>query len=72
MGETASVGTMKVRKKLWRRASRVANSVSGMRWPIPGVGTMTICGGGAVVLDESWVASIVDTEVIASHALCNL
>lgn len=44
-----SVGMRKVTRKLWWRTSRLASSTSGMRWPIPGLGTMaTWCGSGSV------------------------
>ena len=39
-----SVGMMKVTKKWWWRTSRLASSASGMRWPIPGLGTMATWG----------------------------
>lgn len=40
-----SLGTMKVTANLWRTTSRLANSTSGMRWPIPAVGTTATWGG---------------------------
>ncbi len=39
-----SVGMIKVTKKWWWRTSRLASSTSGMRWPIPGLGTMATWG----------------------------
>lgn len=37
-----SLGTMKVMENLKWWTSFLANSASGIRWPIPGVGTMAI------------------------------
>lgn len=44
-----SVGIMNVTARLWWRTSRLANSIIGMRWPMPGVGimaTIAAAGGG--------------------------
>ncbi|GAU29929.1 hypothetical protein TSUD_360440 [Trifolium subterraneum] len=38
---------MKVTRRLWRTVSRLANSIIGMRCPIPGVGNIATRGGSS-------------------------
>lgn len=39
-----SVGTTKATERLWM-IKRLANSIMGIRWPMPGLGIMTTVGG---------------------------
>jgi hypothetical protein len=55
MGEP-SEGMSKVTRKSWWTTSRLASSTSGMRWPIPGVGTMATWGGSC------WECCIIQGE----------
>lgn len=52
------VGTAKVNVKP-EGIKRLANSVSGMRWPIPGLGQMTTCAGG----DDCVLASMINRSL---------
>lgn len=45
-----SVGMRKVMSKLWWWTSRFANSMSGIRCPMPGLGRIAMCGGGGGVV----------------------
>lgn len=61
-GEPLSVGMMKVTVSRWWWTSFFASSASGMRWPIPGVGSMATwagggCGCSIVVGRGGWVSA---------------
>lgn len=61
----SSLGMMSVKKKLCRKTSFFANSVNGMRCPIPGEGKMAMCGcfGCEASMAESYICSLQKTGV---------
>jgi hypothetical protein len=72
-----SVGMMKMMGRLWRMVSRLANSIIGMRCPIPGVGNMATRGGSSScfrVVTDCWCSILLKIElmIIMSEWYLNL
>ncbi|KAJ0814549.1 hypothetical protein HanPSC8_Chr17g0787011 [Helianthus annuus] len=50
--ETYSGLNLGILRQIIKVYSFLANSTNGMRWPIPGLGTMAICAGFSIDIGE--------------------